>query len=582
MPNIKELSNKGFSRRANAMMSDGLSWMSGANGMSSQINRIPMMYVDPLMDPVLMMFPRENDKQLNARLRHYYTFNPIVHSVIDLHASYALSDFELRCEDDSIEQYYNDIKERLDLLTMMINLNRDFWLLGNAYMYGDWDDVNCEWVKFNQFPAENIEVSRSYVGGAAVYFLKPDQSVKKVLQSNTAIDKAVAATIPLEFRNAIISGQPYQLANERLIHFANRPAQYALEGESILKSCLKDLMFEDKMRLLQFTYADRAMYPIKHWKVGSEAKGWVPDKKHFNDVKALIMAGINDPDYNLITHPFVNLEIKDQHGSWENLKDQFEFAQKRIMIGLFCNDAMLGGEASPYAKDMINMKVVMHRYLMNRNLLERIIREKVFLPVAKEHGLVKRTQAEIKHNLRLSSSLNNYVLPKFFYKERVNLLSSQSEQEMLLRLRDKKEIPFELIADMFGWDMDQLQEKFNKEADTVFDPLYKTAKDDLAKEKALRNRILNGDFQNNNYSDLDKTKENPQGKAGRETGGAANGGGRPSLPEGELSTPESAIIPNGEGESSPRGKQEEAGELPAPSEPGGLEGLLDGLGGGNE
>jgi hypothetical protein len=338
-------------------------------------------------------------------------------------------------------------------------------------------------------------------------------------------------------------------------------------------------MYEDKLRLLQFTFADRAMYPIKHWKVGSEAKGWFPDKRQFNETKALIMAGINDPDYNLITHPFVNLEIKDQHGNWQDLKAEFDFAQKRVMIGLFCNDAMLGGEAGPYAKDMINMKVVMHRYLMNRNLLERLIREKVFLPIAREHGLIKRTQAEVQHKLRLSSSYNNFILPKFFYKERVNLLSSQSEQEMLLRLRDKKEIPFELVADMFGWDMDQLQEKFNREADTVFDPLYKAAKDDLAKEKAMRNRILNGDFKDNNYKDLAKTKENPQGKAGREMGGAANGGGRPPLPEDELKTEEPAILPNGEGDLSPRGKQEEAGELPAPEDGGDLGDILSGIGG---
>lgn len=579
MPNIKELSNKAFSRRANTIMMDGGMGMMGSP--NSAINRVPMMYVDPLLDPVLMMFPRENDTQLNARLRHYYTYNPIVHSVIDLHSSYALSDFELRCEDKDIEQYYNDIKERLDLLTMMINLNRDFWLLGNAYMYGEWDYSNSEWIRFNQFPPENIEIHRSYAGGVAVYFLKPDESTKKVLQSSSAADMAVASTIPAEFRNAILTGSLYQLANERIIHFANRPAQYSLQGESILKSCLKDLMFEDKMRLLQFTYADRAMYPIKHWKVGSEAKGWFPDKKHFDETKALIMAGINDPDYNLITHPFVNLDIKDQHGSWDDLKAQFEFAQKRIMIGLFCNDAMLGGEAGPYAKDMINMKVVMHRYLMNRNLLERLIREKVFLPIAKEHGLIKRTQAEIQHKLRLSSSYNNFILPKFFYKERVNLLSSQSEQEMLLRLRQNKEIPFELVADMFGWDMNQLKEKFNNEADTVFDPLYKAAKDDLSKEKAMRNRILNGEFKNNDFSKVDETKENPQGKAGREMGGSANGGGRPPLPEGELKMEEPAILPNGEGDLSPRGKQEGAGELPAPEGGGDLGDvgdILSGLG----
>lgn len=569
---MEELSKKAFSRRANTMFG-------GFPGMGGQVDKLPMTYVDPLLDPVLLMFPRENDKQANARYRHYYMYNPIVHSVIDLHASYALSDFELRCEDRVIEEYYNDIKERLDLLSMMINLNRDFWLLGNAYMYGDWDEVNKEWIRFNQLPPENIELHRSYIGGTPVYFIKPDDSVKKVLQSNSAADRAVASTIPVELREAIISGTPYQLANERLIHFANRPAQYTLQGESILKPCLKDLLFEDKIRLLQFTFTDRAMYPLKHWKIGSEAKGWVPDKKHFNEIKALIMAGINDPDYNLITHPFVSLDIKDQKGAWEDLKAQFDFAQKRIMIGLFCNDAMIGGEASPYAKDMINMKVVMHRYLMNRNLLERVIREKVFLPVAYEHGLVKRTQAEIAHKLRLNSSANNYILPKFFYKERVNLLSSQSEQEMLLRLRDKKEIPFELIADMFGWDMNQLKDKFNNEADTVFDPLYKAAKDDLAKEKRLRNRILNGEFKNNDFSEVSKTKEDPNGQAGRELGGAANGGGRPELPADEkVPDYEPSVLPGGEGELAPRSKQEEAGELPAPEGGADIADLLSGLG----
>ena len=66
MPNIKELSNKAFSRRANTIMMDGGMGMMGSP--SSAINRVPMMYVDPLLDPVLMMFPRENDTQLNARL----------------------------------------------------------------------------------------------------------------------------------------------------------------------------------------------------------------------------------------------------------------------------------------------------------------------------------------------------------------------------------------------------------------------------------------------------------------------------------------------------------------------------------
>lgn len=560
----KKITNNLFSRRA--------SMSTGSLLQDSSVSRLPLMYVDPMLDPILLMFPKENIKELNRRLRHYYTFHPLVHSIIDLHASYALSDFELRCDDKEIELYYNDVKERLDLLTMMINLNRDFWLLGNAYMYGDWDDVACEWTAFNQFPAENIDIHRAYLGGTPVYFLKADESIKQVLQSNKAADVAVAETIPAEFKAALLTNTPYQLANERLIHFANRPAQYALLGESILKSCLKDLMYEDKLRLLQFTYADRATYPIKHWKVGSEAGKWVPDQAHIDKIKELIMAGGNDPDYNIITHPFVSLDIHDQKGMWADLKAEFDFSQKRIMMGLFCNDAMIGGEASPYAKDVINMKVVMHRYIMNRNLLERVIREKIYLPIAREHKIVKRTSAELKYNLRLSSSTNNYILPKFFYKERVNLLSTQAEQELILRLREKGEIPFEIVADLFGWDTAMLKKKFVAETGTVFDTDYKSAKKELIKDASNRARLLNGEFNNNNFESLkNKQTKTPEGVAGAVLGG---GEGRPKLPIDELVQPETAVLPNSTGELSPRSKNQAAGAEIAPSIPKELEGLV--------
>ena len=105
---------------------------------------------------------------------------------------------------------------------------------------------------------------------------------------------------------------------------------------------------------------------------------------------------------------------------------------------------MLGGEASPYATQAVSMKVVMHRYLMNRLLLEKLIRTKVFLPIAVRHGFVQRTQAELDH--KVYGSEKKYILPKFFYTQRLNLLSSTAEQEMLLRLRDKGEIPAEIVC----------------------------------------------------------------------------------------------------------------------------------------
>ena len=36
--------------------------------------RTPLLFVDPLFDPILLMFPKENIKELYRRLRHYYSY----------------------------------------------------------------------------------------------------------------------------------------------------------------------------------------------------------------------------------------------------------------------------------------------------------------------------------------------------------------------------------------------------------------------------------------------------------------------------------------------------------------------------
>jgi hypothetical protein len=49
-----------------------------------------------------MVFPQENVKELNRRLRHYYKYDPHIRSAIDFHAKTPISDFGLR---DPSERY---------------------------------------------------------------------------------------------------------------------------------------------------------------------------------------------------------------------------------------------------------------------------------------------------------------------------------------------------------------------------------------------------------------------------------------------------------------------------------------------
>ena len=59
--------------------------------------RTPLLYLDPLFDQILIMFPQDNLRELYRRLRHYYKYDPYVRTIIDYHTETPISDFELRC-----------------------------------------------------------------------------------------------------------------------------------------------------------------------------------------------------------------------------------------------------------------------------------------------------------------------------------------------------------------------------------------------------------------------------------------------------------------------------------------------------
>jgi hypothetical protein len=244
----------------------------------------------------------------------------------------------------------------------------------------------------------------------------------------------------------------------------------------------------------------------------------------------------------------VEVDFKSAVTMKEDLVKQFDFVHKRLMMALFVNDAMMSGESAPFASQAVSMKVVMHKYLMNRTLLENIIREKVFLPIAAHRGFIKRTEAEVSHNVRTST---RYILPKFFYTQKLNLMNNSAEQEMLLRLRDKAEIPMEIVADVFGWDLELIKAAFKREQHTELDPVWREARKEASKDARVRNQILDGTKleEMTLYDDVAQAAAKP---------------GRPVVPEGEKSKAIPAIVPPGMGAAAPRSKAVEKGTVPEP------------------
>ncbi len=231
---------------------------------------------------------------------------------------------------------------------------------------------------------------------------------------------------------------------------------------------------------------DRHMFPIKIFKLGSESQGWIPPQSHFDSLRNLLTASSGDPDFNILYHWGLQVDYIGTKDKIENLIPHFDWVEKRIMAGLFANDALVHGQATTYASAANSTRILMHKYLTQRAQLEQIVTQSIFLPMAKAHGFVKRTQAEMSHKVRTSTE---YILPKYVW-QKLNLLSNTTQQQLIATLRSNGEIPFKYVADLFGWDANDVKEALAKEKGTMLDKNYRELREE--KEKENRDDFLKG------------------------------------------------------------------------------------------
>lgn len=262
------------------------------------VGRGPTMYVDPMFDPILFLFPKDRIDEINKRLRHYYETNPVVGSAIDLHSSFPISDFYLECENRDTQEYWNDFKDRTGLLDFLRCMVHDFWLLGEGIGYPVWDEYNFEFSHFNQYPPENIDIVQSYVTPKKYFLLKPDPKLAEKMKSTATLDVAMRNMMDPAFIQATSENKPFMLgSDDKVMYLARQTTKYRARGVSILSRALKSLLYLDKLRLLQLTYCDRHFHPLKIFKLGSETRGWIPNKKHFQRLQQLLANAQNDPDF---------------------------------------------------------------------------------------------------------------------------------------------------------------------------------------------------------------------------------------------------------------------------------------------
>lgn len=489
------------------------------SGDLSDTVRTPIQFLDPAyFDPILFFIQHRDRKELNFRLRYYYEYDPLVGNIIDLHSEFPLSDFALQCADSTIQRHFEDLKDRIELLPLLMDILRDYWLLGEAFPFGKWSEAEKTWDYFTLIPPEKVEPRSSYITPNPILVMQVDDSLKKLVSSQDPIDQEIVKMMDPDVAEKIQSQNYIVLPQWQVSHFYHKTSRTDLRGTSIVKRCLKDLMYKDKLRLLQFTFADRHMFPLKIFKLGNPQTGWIPNRSHFEMLRGLLISAANDPDFNIIFHHGLQVDYVGTKDKIENLIPHFEFVSKQIMAGLFANQALVHGEGATYSNANVSVRVLMHRYLTIRSKLELMVNNKIFLPVAKARGywVSDTTGGTGQKQTNLNGKYRVLDLPKMRWNK-LNLIDDTTQKQFIMRLRDKGEVPHKLISEIFDLEENTLLKQLKDEQGTVVDPVYIASRAAAVKDKSIQKQVLQGDktsewvfSSDKNESKNDKTEVKPR------------------------------------------------------------------------
>lgn len=458
--------------------------------------RVPMLYIDPLFDTILILFPQDNIRELNRRLRHYYKYQPYVRNAVDLHTEIPLSDFFLECEAyKEAQEYYNDFKDRKNLTDVVTDVLRDYWLLGEGFSFGNWDDFDTEFDDFVQIPPEEMAVHSAYVTSRRAYVMRPNTELGKLMSSNNQADRALARVIRQtspEQAEKILRNQPHMLDSNRLIVMQRKMAAYSNRGMSPVLSVVKDLLFEDHLNMFRTVFIQRHSYPMKIYKIGDKEKGWIPPASMYLDFRRQLLNSVADPDFNLITHPFVTMEYVTGHDKILPLGPYYDLVKQRVFAGLFINDAMVGGDKSPYAGGMTFMRGLMYKYLTIRNTLDNELKRKVFLTLARMKKLQIPKKADVDHRVKTKLGERKYIIPKIFW-QKANLLANSQMISTILAMREKGDAPLRYVTDLFGWNFDDVMDQLKREESTFAEASWRKLKDKYIQDrKPTQDDVLSG------------------------------------------------------------------------------------------
>jgi hypothetical protein len=338
--------------------------------------------------------------------RYFARSNPMVGRAIELHTELPLSRIQIRppkgpssAQNKAVNRIYEQLSDRIGLFPLLLEIAREYWTIGEVYLWAEWDPrilewktvyvlpVECMWSLIHPFnrKRELVFCARPLIDSPMARRLSDRDLYLSAQMDLDRLYDLLGESVPEELRDALNYGEAVQLNTDPskgsyCIHLARNRNPTSENGESLQERCLSTLMRIENLLNAQFAIGGRNMNP-KHLVCGQNIGA-----DELADLRVQVdLAMADNSDYAIVTNYPVTWEVKGPQDRMLSLDAEYQFLLSLLATGLGTTVEMLTGQAT-YGGQRITVELMNTQYLAFRQLISDLVGEAIFRPVAEAKG----------------------------------------------------------------------------------------------------------------------------------------------------------------------------------------------------